>query len=74
VRGTPERRGVDGLNGRGPWPWWLALVRDFGFPIMVAGWVLFRLDATLEALTREVHLLAVEVAKLGARLAALPIP
>jgi hypothetical protein len=58
------------VNDWRPWPWWAYLIRDLGFPVVVAVYVLYRLDASLTELVREVHLLAVEVAKLGARLAA----
>jgi hypothetical protein len=57
------------MKDRWAWPWWLAACRDFGFPVAVAAYVLWQLDADLKELTRAVNLLTVEVAKLGARLA-----
>jgi hypothetical protein len=49
------------------WPWWVYLVRDVGFPIFIAVYLLWRVELSVDELAQHINRLAVEVAKLGAR-------
>lgn len=44
---------------------WIKLVSTVGFPIMVAGWLLIRLEGTIKALTDSVTKLYIILARKG---------